>query len=106
MPQRTDHGHVLQVGVDHPGEGVGETGAGGDQAHPGLAREDGPGVGHHHRGLLVAHVDDPDVVVQAPVEDGRDVSAREGEDGVYALDVLQILRYDVSSMHLSHAVPP
>jgi len=98
-----DHdGDVLHIGSDHAGEGIGEPGTRGDQAYPGLALENRPGVGHHHRGLLVAHVDDPDIIVQAPIEDGSDMPTREGENGVYALDVLQVLRYDMSSVHLSH----
>ncbi len=100
-----DHqGYVLGGRVDHPGEGVGEAGTRGDQAHPGLAGVDGPGVGHHRRGLLVPHVDQPQALVQAPVEDGRDVPSRKREDRVDALHVLEILGDQPAPVQFTHYI--
>ena len=67
------------------GDGVGAAGAGGRHhaAEPaGLARV---AVGGVRGGLLVAHVDDADALVDAAVIDVDDVAAAQREDGVDAL---------------------
>ena len=72
-------------GVEQAGERVGVAGGGySDNAEgPGHA---GPSLRHVDRGLLVAAVDEPEAFVVEHVEEGEDVVARDGKDGVDALD--------------------
>src|SRR5205823_9472004 len=48
--------------------------------HAGLQGHPGPSIGGVGRGLLVAKVDDSNALGHAPVVDGSDVPAREGEE--------------------------
>ena len=79
-----EHRALGGEGVDQPGQGVGvpRRGEGAHARPPGHAR---PCVGHVHRGLLVAAVDQPEALVGQQVEQGQDVVAREREHGVHAL---------------------
>ena len=55
-------------------------GPGGHGANARLARDARPAVGGVPGGLLVAHVDDADPLVEAAVVDGLDVAPAEGEE--------------------------
>ena len=67
-------------GGEERGEGVGESGSGGDQRDADLAGDLGPGVGHVHRRAFMADVDDGEVDVDARIVDRHDLVAGQAED--------------------------
>ncbi len=74
------HGHLGTPGVGHRGHRIGGARAGRDHGTAGKAGQSGPGVGGVSGGLLVAHVDDADVGIDAAIVNVDDVSAAEGKD--------------------------
>ncbi len=80
-------GMLARMRVRDAGDGVGEARAGGDDRDAGLPGDARPAVGGVRRGLLVAHVDDADALVEAAVVDRHDVSAAEREDEGHLLGV-------------------
>ncbi len=63
-------------GVRDPGDAIGHAWTGGQYSAADLARvETAPGVRGVHRGLLMAHIDNLDPLVEATVVDRHDVSA-------------------------------
>ena len=80
LPADDDHRDVGAVRARHAGHGVGEAGSRGDDRHAGPTGDARPAVGRVRRGLLVAHVDDADALVEAAVVDRHHVPAAEGED--------------------------
>ncbi len=62
-----------------------------------------PGVGHVHRRLLVAGVDESEALVVHHVHDGQDVVSRQGEDVVDALQP-EGLSYEVTTSNAGHVI--
>ncbi len=97
-----DHRDAAALGVGDGGDGVRHAGARGDSAHarsPGDARVAVGGVAGR---LLVPDVDDADAVVEAPVVDGLDVAAAEGEE-VRCAVAQERLGDESTAVDLSHA---
>ncbi len=95
------HRRLRIPGGCHPGDGIGHPGTGGDRGHsepPGEARVGLGGVG---RGLLMAYINHSDPLLDTPVEDGDDVPAGEGEDGVDTLGA-QRPGDDLTAVDLGH----
>ena len=57
-----EHRLVIRLGVIEPGDHVGRAGTAGGQAHAGLSGELGVGRGHERRHLLVANLDEVELV--------------------------------------------
>ena len=75
-------GRLVLLGRRHRAHPVGHARPGGERGH---ARQPGhfrPALGGEGRGLLVPGVDQPDTLVTASVVDGKQVAARQREDGV------------------------
>ncbi len=95
------HRAVSPEGVGHPGDAVGDPRASGDHRHPGPTGQASPGIGGVDRGLLVADVDDPDPLIEAPVVDRQDVAPTQGEDHLHPCR-LQRLRHQPPAVHARH----
>ena len=92
-------------GIGDAGDAVGHARAGGDGRHadrPRLAAR--PGIRGVDGGLLVAHVDDLDALVEAAVVEGHDVAARKREDDLDA-GLLESLRRELSAVQRHFADP-
>jgi hypothetical protein len=76
---------LRELGVLQRGDGVADAGPGRDRRDARQAGEARGGVGREHGGGLVAHVDDADAARLGRAEDGRDVAAAQGEDGLHAV---------------------
>ncbi len=79
------HRAAGQPGDAQAGDGVGQTAAGRDAAHPRRGRRARVGVGGVGAGLLVPHVDQLDVVVAQIGQDRERVAAVDGEQVLDAL---------------------
>ena len=80
---------------------VGDAGAGGDNRHAAAAGGPRPAFGGVAGDLLVADIDNLDLLVQAGVEDRLHVAAAEGEDRVDAF-MLDGAGDEVASVNQSH----
>ena len=87
-------------GVGQAGDGVGKAG-GGIHAHPQLAGDAAISVGHVYRRLLVAGVNEPEIVVSHDIQHRQHVVARQGKDVVDALQ-LQGLGDEVTTGDSGH----
>jgi hypothetical protein len=72
--------HTVEVGVGDTGDDVGDARPGGDDSNARCPGCPCPGVGGVAGSLLVAHVDEADVVVESGLEDGVQMPAVQGED--------------------------
>ena len=97
---------VVQIGIGDAGERIGETGTGRDQADAGLARVGGPCMGHHGRGLFVAHVNGPDAVLGKSIQDAFNVAPRQGEHHPDVFNGFQVSGNQMSSGNIGHERPP
>jgi hypothetical protein len=97
-----DHRDPRALRVRDRGDDVGDAGTGGDRAHAGPAGDARVAVGGVTGGLLVANVDDLDLLVEASVVDGLDVAAAEREK-VRRSVALERLRDEPASVHVCHA---
>jgi len=79
-PRHHHHRRAGEVGVGEPGHGVGEPRPGGGEDDSDAAAEVRLGLGHVHRGALVADVDDLDAEPVQRVPHRLDVAAAEPED--------------------------
>ena len=104
-PADDEHGHGVYVRVRDGGHDVGDAGAGRDHRHADLARHSRPAIGHVAGCLLVARVDDANVVFQAGLEYRVDVAAVEREDLLDAL-LLQHPDDHFAAVNLHCRIPP
>ena len=70
-----DHRHVAAKRVRDARHRIGDAGSRGDEGDARLARRACPAFGAVRGGLLVAQIDDADVLIEAPVVDALDVTA-------------------------------
>ncbi len=80
-----DQRHVPDRGVCEPGERIGEARTRGHRGHPGPAGGEGKALGRHRDGALVAQPDDPDVGVDAAVQQLDDVAAPQSKERLHAV---------------------
>ena len=79
-----DHGHAGGVRLGDPGQRVGQPRARRDAGRRGPPRGQGPPLGHEHRVLLVACVDEPKALPPGSLEQGEVVASGEGEQDLDA----------------------
>ena len=110
--ERVGDDYLVEVSMAARAEGVGDArhrigdaGAGGDGRHAYVSGGARVSVGGVRRRLLVARVDDADVLVDAAVVDALDVPAAEGEEHLRAL-LLHHAGDHVAAVYPAHASPP
>ena len=72
-----EHGSARDMRVGDAGDGIGHSGAGGDQRHPELAGQFGMSLRHVNGRALVANIDDANSFRIEPHPDRHDVAAAE-----------------------------
>ena len=102
-PPMHDERDAGALRVRDRGDDVGDAGARGDGAHAGPPGHARVAVGRVAGGLLVAHVDDADALVEAAVVDRLDVPAAEREEVRRAVP-LERLRDEPTAVHECHGL--
>ena len=97
-PGQQQHRGAVEVGVDHPGQGVCVGDSAADRADPDLAAHAAPALGHAGGGLLVAGVDQADAGAAAGGVHLVEAVAAQGGDPLDA-QARQRLRQKVGAVH-------
>jgi len=95
------HGHLGSKGVGHSRDRVRYPRPRSDHRHSRNPGQPGPGVRRMSRRLLVSHVDDANVFIQAAVVDVHDMAAAEGKYGFDPF-LLEGFRHQLSTGHVPH----
>ncbi len=96
-----EHRNRVHVGVGHAGHRVGHARSRGDHRHAGTSGRARPSVGHMRRRLLVAGVDDAEVMSEAGIEDRVQMAAVQGKDLAHAF-ALQGPDHHLTAVYLCH----
>ena len=100
-----DHGALRHPREGEAGDGIGEAAPRRHAAHAGPPAGAGPAVGGVGGGLLVPHVDQPDVVVAQVGQDREGVTAVDGEQ-LRNLLLLEDTPHERAAVDLGHAITP